>query len=52
MTLLYAVYSMFPIVDVVDPMLFALKIGAVVIALNAGGAAIYWRATIRRRLAV
>ena len=51
MTLLYAVFSIFPIVDVVDPVLFAVKIGAVVIALNAGGALLYWRATVRRGLA-
>jgi amino acid transporter len=49
MTLLYVVTSVFPIVDVKSPMVFALKVGGVVAALNLAGAVFYWRADVRRK---
>ena len=48
MTLLFVVLSVFPIIDVPHPALFALKIGGVVAGLNAAAALLYWRAQIRR----
>jgi amino acid transporter len=52
MTLLYVVTSVFPIVDVKSPMIFALKVGGVVAALNLAGAVFYWRADVRRKASV
>jgi amino acid transporter len=51
MTLLNMVLSVFPIIDVPNRLLFAIKISAVVIGLNLAGALLYWRGDIRRRKA-
>jgi glutamate:GABA antiporter len=48
MTLLYVILSVFPIIDVPNRLLFTVKIGGVVIALNLGGALFFWRAQLRR----
>jgi glutamate:GABA antiporter len=50
MTLLFMVLSVFPIIDVPNRLLFAIKISVVVIGLNLAGALLYWRGDIRRRL--
>jgi amino acid transporter len=52
MTLLYAVLSVFPIINVPNRPLFAAKIGGVVIGLNLAGALFYWRADTRRKRAL
>lgn len=49
MTLLYVVLSVFPIIDVPDPRLFAIKTSGAVIGLNIAGALFYWQAETRRR---
>jgi amino acid transporter len=49
MTLLYVVLSVFPIIDVPNRLLFAIKISGVVIGLNVAGALFYWRAETRRK---
>ena len=49
MTLLFMVLSVFPIIDVPNRLLFAIKISAVVIGLNLAGALLYWRGDVRRR---
>ena len=41
-TALYAVLSIFPIVDVVSPLAFALKIGILIVGANALGALLYF----------
>ena len=41
MTLLYVVLSVFPIIDVLDPWMFTVKIVAVVAGLQCAGAAYY-----------
>jgi glutamate:GABA antiporter len=51
MTLLNMVLSVFPIIDVPNRLLFAIKISAVVIGLNLAGALLYWRGDIRRKRA-
>lgn len=51
MVLLNVVLSMFPIIDVPNPVLFGLKIGGVVLALNLAAALFYWRAERRRKRA-
>jgi len=48
MTLLYAVLSIFPIIDVKDAASFTLKVSGVVIGINVGGALYFWRAHKRR----
>jgi glutamate:GABA antiporter len=52
MTLLNMVLSVFPIIDVPNRLLFAIKISAVVIGLNLAGALLYWRGDSRRKRAV
>jgi glutamate:GABA antiporter len=52
MTLLYTVLSVFPIIDVPNRALFAVKIGGVVIGLNLAGALLYWRGDTRRKRAL
>ena len=49
MTLLNVVLSVFPIIDVPNPLAFALKVGGVVIGFNLLAALFYWRADQRRR---
>jgi membrane associated rhomboid family serine protease len=49
MTLLYVILSVFPIIDVPNPSVFAAKIGGAVIGLNVAGALFYWRAETRRK---
>lgn len=49
-TLLYVVLSIFPIIDVVSWLSFAVKISGVVIGLNLVGVALYWSAARRRRV--
>jgi amino acid transporter len=49
MTLLYVVLSVFPIIDVPNRALFAIKISGAVIGLNLAGALFYWRADMRRK---
>ncbi len=49
MTLLYMVLSVFPIIDVPNRAVFAIKIGGLVAALNLAGALFYWRADARRK---
>ena len=51
MTLLYVVTSVFPIIDVQNRLVFALKIGGVMGGLNLMGALFYWRAHARRKRA-
>jgi amino acid transporter len=51
MTLLYVVMSVFPIIDVPDRLIFALKIGGLMAGLNLAGALYYWRADVRRKRA-
>jgi glutamate:GABA antiporter len=51
MTLLNMVLSVFPIIDVPNPLLFAIKISAVAIGLNLAGALLYWRGDTRRKRA-
>jgi amino acid transporter len=48
MTLLNVVLSLFPIIDVPDPVAYGLKIGGLVLALNTAGAWFYRRATAAR----
>jgi amino acid transporter len=48
-TLLSVVLSLVPIVDVTDTTVFALKVGATVVALNLLGAFLYWRAVRKLR---
>lgn len=48
MTLLNAVLSVFPIIDVQNRLAFTLKIGSAVVGLNLAGALFYWRADARR----
>jgi amino acid transporter len=51
MTLLNVVLSVFPIIDVPNPFLFAAKIAGVVIGFNVAGALFFWRAdTLRKRV--
>jgi hypothetical protein len=52
MTLLYVVLSVFPIINVPNRAVFAVKIGGVVMGLNLAGALFYWRADIRRKRAL
>ena len=52
MTLLNMVLSVFPIIDVPNHLVFAVKISGVVIGLNLAGALLYWRGDVRRRRAV
>ena len=49
MTFLNVVLSVFPIIDVTNPLVFAIKIGGLVIALNLAGALLYWRGETRRK---
>ena len=49
MTLLNVVLSLFPIIDVPNPVLFGLKIGGLVLGLNSAAALFYWRADARRK---
>jgi amino acid transporter len=49
MTLLNVVLSVFPIIDVPNPFLFAMKVGGAVIGLNLAGALFFWRAETRRK---
>ena len=49
MTLLYAVLSIFPIVDVKNAASFTAKVSGVVIGINAAGAWYFWRASKRRK---
>jgi len=49
MTLLNVTLSVFPIIDVPNPFLFAAKISGVVIGLNLAGALFFWRAETRRK---
>jgi len=49
MTLLNVVLSVFPIIDVPNPLNFALKVGGTVLVLNLAAALFYWRADQRRR---
>ena len=49
MTLLNMVLSVFPIIDVPNPLSFAIKISGVVIGLNLAGALFFWRAKARRK---
>jgi hypothetical protein len=49
MTLLFAVLSIFPIIDVKDALSFTVKVSGVVIAINALGALYFWRANNRRK---
>lgn len=48
MTLLYAILSIFPIIDVKDAASFTIKVSGVVIGINAAGAVYFWRANRRR----
>jgi amino acid transporter len=48
LTLLCVVLSVFPIIDVPNWQLFAVKVGGTVIAANIGGGVIYWLQTGRR----
>jgi amino acid transporter len=41
MTVLYAALSIFPVIDVEDPLAFTLKVGGIVLGLNAAGALYY-----------
>lgn len=50
MTVLYAVLSIFPVIDVKAPLAFTLKVGGIVLALNSAGALYFWWA--RRRVIV
>jgi amino acid transporter len=49
MTLLYAVLSIFPVIDVKDSASFTAKVSGVVIGVNAAGAMYFWRASKRRK---
>ena len=49
MTLLYVILSVFPIIDVPNPISFAIKISGVVLGLNLAGALFFWRAETRRK---
>jgi len=49
MTLLNVVLSLWPIIDVPNPLAFAIKVGGLVIALNLAGAWLYRRGEIRRK---
>jgi membrane associated rhomboid family serine protease len=49
MTLLFVVLSIFPIINVPNRVLFAGKIGGLVLGLNLAGALLYWRAHNRRK---
>jgi hypothetical protein len=49
MTLLYAVLSIFPVVDVRNPASFALKVGGLVLGVNVAGALYFWRANERKK---
>ena len=48
MTLLNVALSLFPIIDVPNPISYGLKIGGLVLALNAAGAMFYHRAAAAR----
>jgi hypothetical protein len=48
MTLLNVVLGLFPIIDVPNPIVYGLKIGGVVLVLNAAGAMFYMRASAKR----
>lgn len=51
MTLLYAVLSIFPIIDVANPASFTLKVGGIVAAVNLAGTLYYaWRTRRRNAL--
>jgi amino acid transporter len=52
MTLLNVVTSIFPIINVQSPVIFALKISVVIVGLNVAGALFYVRANARRKLAL
>ena len=52
MTLLYVILSLFPIIDVPNPLAFMLKTGGVVVGLNVAGALIFRRGDLRRRRAL
>ncbi len=49
MTLLNVTLSVFPIIDVPNPLSFAIKISGVVIGLNVAAALFFWRAEDRRK---
>lgn len=49
MTLLYAVLSIFPVVDVRNPASFALKVGGLVLGVNVAGALYFRRANERKK---
>ncbi len=51
MTLLNIVLSVFPIIDVANPFLFAAKAGGTVVGLNLAGAWFFWRADAKRKRA-
>lgn len=51
MTLLFAVLSIFPIIDVKDPASFTLKVVVLIAGINVAGAWYFHRASRRRRLA-
>ncbi len=52
MTLLYVMLSVFPIIDVPNPFLFAAKIAGVVVGFNIAGALFFGRADTLRKRAV
>jgi len=52
MTLLYVVLSIFPIIEVPNPLAFALKVMGVVLGINLAGALFYRRADVRRKSAL
>jgi amino acid transporter len=53
-TVIHAVFSMYPIIDIKNPIAFAEKIGFAAVAVNLAGGALYWQArrATRSRLAV
>jgi len=51
MTLLNVVLSVFPIIDVANPVMFTAKTGSVVIGLNLVGGFVFWCAEKRRKRA-
>jgi amino acid transporter len=52
MTLLNVVLSVFPIIDVPNPLSFTLKVGGLTLGLNLAGALFYWRAARRKRASI
>jgi membrane associated rhomboid family serine protease len=49
MTLLYAVLSIFPIIDVQNAVSFTAKVSGVVIGINVAGALYFWHAKKRKQ---